>query len=83
MSQQIDIEGGMNHINQLIIGSLTQNKHDRQQGKQRSRFLPANPQLNLLSVLPTRYAYLKCVATLALEQMNLDEATTQIMLSFI
>jgi hypothetical protein len=33
MSQQIDIEGGMNHINQLIIGSLCQNKHDRQQGK--------------------------------------------------
>jgi hypothetical protein len=33
MSQQINIEDGMNQINQLIISSLSQNKHDRQQGK--------------------------------------------------
>jgi hypothetical protein len=83
MSQQINIEGGMNQINQLIISSLSQNKHDRQQGKCSLRYLGAKPRLLCLPLIPAQNAYLKCVATLALEQMNLDEATTQIMLSFI
>ena len=33
MSQQVDLQGGMNHINQLILASLSSNKQERQQGK--------------------------------------------------
>ena len=83
MSQQFDVQGGMNHINTLIMASLSANKQERQQGKYTKVFLQIQLTFKLLlSFQHLTFCFISA-ATLEIDNMRLDEASTQILLSYI